>query len=141
MDTKICFKCGEEKLISEFYNHPKMKDGILGKCKSCTKKDVKENRIKNQEYYIEYDKQRGNTEARKLTQAKHRIKYREQYPEKYRAHNLLGNALRNQRICKEPCEICGDLKSEAHHPDYSKPLEVIWLCRKHHHKVTIGIPF
>ena len=32
-----------------------------------------------------------------------------------------------------PCSIkwC-DEKAERHHPDYKKPEEIIWLCRKHH---------
>ena len=33
---------------------------------------------------------------------------------------------------KKPCEICGDLKVHAHHEDYNKPFNVIWLCKKHH---------
>jgi hypothetical protein len=33
---------------------------------------------------------------------------------------------------KEPCVACDSEKSEMHHEDYSKPLEVWWLCRKHH---------
>jgi len=35
-------------------------------------------------------------------------------------------------IKKTPCVVCGDEKSERHHPDYDKPREVIWLCRRHH---------
>ena len=35
-------------------------------------------------------------------------------------------------IVKQPCEVCGKLKVDAHHDDYSKPTEVRWLCRKHH---------
>lgn len=31
----------------------------------------------------------------------------------------------------EPC-ACGSTKSEMHHEDYSKPLEVRWICRKCH---------
>ena len=36
------------------------------------------------------------------------------------------------RIFKKPCKVCGDLNVEAHHEDYSKPLDVVWLCHKHH---------
>lgn len=43
-------------------------------------------------------------------------------------------AKRKGVVKKKPCEVCGDTNSEAHHPDYSKPLEVVWLCRPHHRK-------
>jgi hypothetical protein len=33
---------------------------------------------------------------------------------------------------KSPCEVCGNQKAEAHHDDYSKLLEVRWLCDEHH---------
>ena len=42
---KQCFKCKQTKDISEFYLHPKMGDGHLGKCKSCTRSDS-DNRYK-----------------------------------------------------------------------------------------------
>ncbi len=54
------------------------------------------------------------------------------YPEKSKARMLLAHAIRDGCIKREPCEICGDIKSEGHHDDYSKPLDVVWLCRKHH---------
>ena len=46
-NTKKCFKCGIEKKLFEFYKHKEMKDGYLNKCKSCTKKDTKNNYNKN----------------------------------------------------------------------------------------------
>ncbi len=41
---------------------------------------------------------------------------------------------------KKPCEICGSLKSQAHHDDYAKPLEVRWFCYEHHtqHHVALS---
>ena len=30
------------------------------------------------------------------------------------------------------CELCGNVNSQMHHSDYSKPLEVTWLCRHCH---------
>jgi len=42
------------------------------------------------------------------------------------------HAIRDGKIEKFPCSVCGNIASEGHHEDYTKPLEVIWLCRKHH---------
>lgn len=49
-------------------------------------------------------------------------------------------ALDNGSLKRQSCTKCGIAKAEAHHPDYSKPLEVLWLCRKHHveHHKSIG---
>lgn len=37
-----------------------------------------------------------------------------------------------------PCSVCDDDKAQMHHEDYSKPLEVIWLCRLCHEKLHGG---
>lgn len=39
--------------------------------------------------------------------------------------------IKTGKLKKEPC-FCGETKVEAHHPDYTKPLDVIWCCKKHH---------
>lgn len=140
---KKCFRCKKEKDESEFYSHKKMRDGLLGKCKECTKKDNILNREKNKEYYKEYDKARAmlphRVKARKeyiknnpYIKTKADKKYRTKFPEKYKAVNAVNNALRCGRLFKKPCAICENEITEAHHEDYSKPLEVIWLCAKHH---------
>lgn len=48
------------------------------------------------------------------------------------AHEAVGNALRYGMLEKRPCERCGNHKAVAHHEDYSKPLDVTWLCTKCH---------
>lgn len=60
-------------------------------------------------------------------------RWREENPHKTKAHNSLHTALENGSIKKEFCSICGNEDVEAHHEDYSKPLEVVWLCKKHHY--------
>lgn len=35
-------------------------------------------------------------------------------------------------LIPRPCQKCGEKKVEKHHPDYSEPLTVMWLCRPHH---------
>ena len=61
-------------------------------------------------------------------------KWRKLNPLKNKAHRKVYCALRNETLFKLPCEHCLILneKVQAHHPDYTKPLEVIWLCKIHH---------
>lgn len=61
------------------------------------------------------------------------------YPEKSKARSILQHAIRRGEIKRLPCCVCGNIKSEGHHDDYSKPLEVVWLCRKHHSERHIEI--
>ena len=125
---KACFKCNEEKPISEFYKHKKMADGHLNKCKECTKRDALNYRWKNIENIRKYDRERGNRQS-----AEYLKEYRKKYPYKYKATNIVNNAIRDGKLFKEPCEICGTTENiEGHHDDYSKPLNVRWLCSAHH---------
>lgn len=50
---------------------------------------------------------------------------------KRRAQYALNNALRDGRAQRSLCEKCG-AKAQAHHEDYTKALDVVWLCPKHH---------
>lgn len=51
---------------------------------------------------------------------------------KANARSYLKEYVKRGAVRKLPCSVCNDVNSEAHHKDYSKPLEVIWFCRKHH---------
>lgn len=60
-------------------------------------------------------------------------KWKAANPEKVFAHDAVNNAIRDGRLSRDPCEVCGTTECiEGHHPDYMKPLDVHWLCREHH---------
>lgn len=104
-----------------------MADGYLNKCKTCTKIDVKTNYNKNFVKRRNYEKKRFKQAERKLLVSSYQNKYRKVHPEKYKARNTLNNALRDGKVFKKHC-LCGSEKVQAHHADYSKPLEVTWVC-------------
>lgn len=127
MNGKKCFKCGECKPLSDFYKHKQMADGHLNKCRDCTRQDAKSHRLENIEQVRAYDRKRGARQRDTYLK-----EYREKYPNKYRAHNLVNNNVRSGNLVSQPCEICGETSTVAHHDDYLMPLNVRWLCQAHH---------
>ncbi len=116
-----CNFCRKDKDATDFYASNRTK------CKECVREGVKANRIRKADYYREYDRSRGSRQPKEYLAT-----YRESYPAKHKAHNIVNNALRDGHITKEPCEVCGSEFSHAHHDDYFKPLCVRWLCAAHH---------
>lgn len=135
---KTCFKCGIYKPLSDFYRHPGMADGHLNKCKTCTKKDTHEHRHgKGRERVLAYDRDRANQPRRSKARAETVARWREDHPDRRAAQLALGRAVKSGRVI--PWPVCAvpecDKKPEAHHPDYSLPLQVEWLCSAHHKQV------
>ncbi|KKL93303.1 hypothetical protein LCGC14_1876020 [marine sediment metagenome] len=64
-------------------------------------------------------------------------KRRELYPEKAKAHSAVNYAIATGRLVRPLiCESCNKRRFvEAHHENYSKPLDVEWLCTKCHSEV------
>jgi len=105
MDLKECSKCKEHKSLLEFNPEPRVKDGLRADCKSC------QYAIQNKRYYAEHFKPEAKERAR----------------EAYRRGEI-----------QKPlfCERCGSqAKLEKHHPDYTKSLQVKWLCHKCHSQI------
>ena len=144
MTTKRCFKCLYKKPFEAFYKHAQMSDGLLGKCKDCTKNDVNKHRQENLMKIRSYDKMRGSMTHRvaarkvyaktpegKSAHARALTVSRMRFPKRSKARVAVGNAIRDGKLVRLPCLVCGNT-SEAHHPDYDRPLEVVWLCQPHH---------
>lgn len=135
-----CVKCEVVKDSVDFYANDK-------KCKDCRKAMVKANRLAKLDYYKEYDKKRASdpervaarkayaeSEAGKAAGARAKLAWQDRNKKKRKAHISVGNAVRDGRLIKQSCEVCGDQVVDAHHDDYDKPLDVRWLCHAHHNE-------
>ena len=139
--SKECFKCKTVKPLEEFYKHPSMLDGHVNKCKECNKNDVTANRNKNIEKIRAYDRERGKIPERIKTNTEINRAWRAEDRRRTAAHSAVARAIRNGSLLRLPCIRCGADKSLAHHEDYDKPLEVMWLCQachKQRHKELDG---
>lgn len=139
----ICTGCHEQKDGCEFYA------SSPSRCKSCVKERVRVNRMRNAAYYRAYDRKRyreqeKRQEAARKSAALYEGRRREltkdqkaREPEKYRARNAVSNAIRDGKLERgTECFFCkGQERLQAHHHDYSLPLDVIWLCSKCHGKL------
>lgn len=143
MDTKVCKTCHMKLPLGSFYAR-------AAKCKECTKAAVKANRLSKLEYYREYDRLRGRTEERKrLVRERQKQegnwqkhlentkKWADKNSVKRKCQYAVSNAIRDGKLEKLPCWICGNPDVEAHHPyyDLNFPLDVVWLCVDHHKEV------
>lgn len=146
----FCKTCQQEKDSSCFYNSDKHH------CKDCKKAYAKKYREDNIERILVYDRNRVNAKERVQKQKEYkerlrienpekydeiyhslRKRYRAKYKEKAHAENLLNDAIRTGKIIRpNKCIVCQkECKPQAHHYDYSKPLDVMWLCVRCHANV------
>lgn len=142
---KQCTKCKQVKSLDQFYRDPRYANKLKAACKVCCtiqgqawqRKHPESNRMAVKRW------QERNVEYRRAYQRKYSKEHRETvlakerrhailHPEKVQARSAARHSARNKKIERQPCVICGATNVEAHHEDYSKPLNVIWLCKKHH---------
>jgi len=144
---KVCRCCNKEKDLKDFYAR-------YAKCKSCCnevkkkyrsseigkavrKREAVNARITGKQQVRQ--KRYEQTEKGKLQQKKYDAKRYEGVEGKARmaAKNAVKYALKVGKLVKEPCWICGENMSEAHHPSYAKDmrLAVTWLCSAHHNAI------
>lgn len=153
---KYCYKCDQSLSKSCFSKNRNTKDGLALPCKECVKKHDKNYYLKNKKKKIllaakwasnnpEKRRECGRlgTKRRRLENLEKARKYsrewavQHKYPHVKKAGHLVYKALKLGKLKKETCIICKKLykiekTAQAHHCDYNKPLEVMWLCPIHH---------
>lgn len=102
----------------------KNRDKILKR----VKKYASENRKKIKKYQREYRQRTASKVARLKLARKQRLKH----AIKFRARNIVNKAVKRGVIKKQPCLFCKNPKTEAHHKNYKRPMDIIWVCRLHH---------
>lgn len=110
-----CGRCDEYKPSSEFWVDKSRTDGIRHECKPCSLKRFRE------EVYpkIKVSERHKRQHAMRIRRG------RAKHPERVKAREMV----QGKGLKKSACERCGATeKLEMHHPDYSKPLEVVTLC-------------
>jgi hypothetical protein len=134
--TKRCPKCGIEKARTEFNKDSRTKDGLRGWCRDCTRADSRERYKRNpptpeqQEAARKLAREWRRENRKRHAASKHAFYQR--HPEKKRAKDAVYFAVRRGDLVRTPCEVCGSANVWAFHDDYFKPLDVRWLCPKHH---------
>lgn len=131
--NKKCPRCQKVKPLSDYYDNRSSPIGKSYWCKSCDREvsrirgrinDKKPERIAKTKAWLRSEK---GKDSRKRYYIENKLKIR--------IRSLVVRLVRANKIIKLPCSVCGDVRSMAHHPDYSKPLDVMWLCHKHHSEV------
>lgn len=118
---KWCGTCEQFKAQGKFNRNVRRKDGLQAECREC--------QAKRERRYLESE---AGREARKRSEAAKYQKRLRDSPEKLRARYTLRYAVRTGKIQRGKCLRCESMLTQGHHEDYSKPLEVIWVCVKHH---------
>ncbi len=133
--TKICTECGQEKPISEFNKNKGSKDGHQSRCRSCFSKYNKARYHADPSRFI--SDVRKYREENKENLFETRMRMCEKNPNHKNANMALDLALKLGYVEKpDHCLGCGcpaeESRVTAHHHDYSKPLEVVWVCSSCH---------
>lgn len=132
--NKKCTHC--EKLLdtSHFYIDNDKPSWFKPRCKDCERILYRVKRAKNNETFTAKDTRYYQNHKEEIAQ-KRKNKYS---PEKAKAHWMVNTALKKWILTKWICQICGSDNAQWHHEDYSKPLDIIWLCRPHHMQLHHG---
>jgi hypothetical protein len=132
MGLRACRRCGTTAGDEGFYESSPLV------CKECVKANAKARYYRDAAKVAAYERERARRPERRAARVRYLRKLRKANPEKYRAWTAVGNAIRDGRLKRGRCVYCGVEKAQAHHTDYSKPLDVVWVCFMCHRQVEHG---
>lgn len=127
---KICKDCGLLKSESEFSRHPNTRDKLQPLCKLCVEKYKLSLGTREKIRMSEYEKKPKRIEYRKRYAQEHIKGSPEEVARKVITHGIRDGKIIRPEHCSVSGCFCG--RVEGHHKDYTKPTEVVWLCRYHH---------
>lgn len=139
--TKICSSCETSLDRSCFYSDTKTPDGLFNTCKLCSKQKWKLWYSKNRERQLSKAREYRKTPEWREVILKSARKMSDKYPQKKICRNETMWARIHGILVESPCEICGSVRVEVHHEDYSDPYKVRWLCPMHHREVHGRVAF
>lgn len=120
--VRKCPRCREEKPLSEFgkRTRPSGRSHYLPYCRPC---------------HVAYHKEWRNSDKGREKFARAEDASKNRYPDRLKARRIAQYAVDCGRLNPAACVLEGgdcSGKIEAHHDDYSRPLDVVWVCRGHH---------
>lgn len=136
-ETKRCPRCERDLPHDCFSRDARTKSGLRCYCRECTAAKRKEQHwsegMTNEQLEARRVRARQWKEANPDRHAANTISYLRRHPDRAAAGQAVRKAIREGRLARQPCEVCGtETDVHAHHEDYSRPFEIRWLCRAHH---------
>jgi len=130
MNTRYCSQCGQEKPLDEFDVNKTKPLRRAYRCKECRREYDRQHSSKKSKtpQKIEQVRRWHQSERGRMMDKQRRLLRKD----KIRTKNMLNYLIERGIIQRQPCIRCGEENGQGHHPDYSKPLEVVWLCQTHH---------
>jgi alanyl-tRNA synthetase len=127
----------EDRKIAQAKYRQENRDTINAKQNAKRQEDLEAFRIAAREYQQKNSDRlsahrKAYREKNKAQLAEYQAKWRKNHPLRTAAKNAVNNAIRAGKLERQSCQECGAPSADAHHPDYSKPFAVMWLCRSHH---------
>lgn len=133
-----CGTCIRYRPSEDFYEDGKTASGISSVCRQChTAASIRtRDKDRSRETNAAYMRRARSSEPERFraSDRKASARKRDKSPDKVAARNAVNSAVKRGDLMKPAaCEACGEDKPVAgHHEDYSRPLEVRWLCRHCH---------